>query len=92
LFSAARLNIRMRLYFQSVSLRLYESVVQIGPEPDLNNPGMKLQAKSEPQNRRISNIEFRRVESLRSVFFKIDRIHYSMLGVRCSMFISFSFD
>ena len=28
----------------------------------------------------------------RSVFFKIDRIHYSMLDVERSMFISFLFD
>jgi hypothetical protein len=39
---------------------------------------MKLhQVKSEPQNRRISNNECRRVGSLRSVIFhKIDRIPY----------------
>ena len=48
--------------------------------------------KSEPQNieQEISNDEGwnRCVRS----FFKIDRIHYSMLDVRCSMFISFLFD
>jgi hypothetical protein len=63
---------------------------------------MKLhQVKSEPQNRRISNIECRRVESLRSVFYKMDRstqklttggIHYSTFDVGRSMFISFFFD
>ncbi len=38
---------------------------------------MKLhEVKSEPQNRRMSNVECRRAESLRSVFSKIDRIHY----------------
>ena len=51
---------------------------------------MKLQVKSEPQNRRISNIECRRMESLRSVFYKIDRstqklttgrTHYSTFDV-----------
>jgi len=32
--------------------------------------------KSEPQNRRISNIEFRRVVALRAiVFLRIDKIH-----------------
>jgi hypothetical protein len=47
---------------------------------------MKLyEVKSEPQNRRISNIECRRVGSLRSVFYKIDRIHYSMFDVGRSM-------
>ena len=49
----------------------------------------------------MSNVECRRMESLRSVFYNIDRstqklttsrIHYSMLDVRCSMFISFLFD
>ena len=38
--------------------------------------------KSEPQNRRISNVECRSVESLRSVFIKMDRIH--LFDVRCS--------
>ena len=42
--------------------------------------------KNEPQNRRISNVECRRMESLRSVYLKIGRIHYSMLDVQCSMF------
>ena len=41
---------------------------------------------------RLSRFEFRRVDSLCSVFFQIDRIHYSMLDVQCSMFISFFFD
>ncbi len=47
---------------------------------------MKLhQVKSEPQNRRISNIECRRVGSLRSViFYKIDRIPY--FDIRYSLF------
>ena len=40
--------------------------------------------KSEPQNRRISNIECRRVVSLRSVFLKMDRIH--LFDVRCWTF------
>jgi hypothetical protein len=60
---------------------------------------MKLQVKSEPQNRRISNIECRRVGSLRSVFYKIDRstqklttggIHYSTFDVGRSMFDAYS--
>ena len=38
-------------------------------------------------NRRISNIECRSVESLRSVFFKTDRIH--LFDVRC-LSVSFS--
>jgi len=43
------------------------------------------QVKSEPQNRRISNIECRRVGSLRSViFYKIDRIPY--FDIRYSLF------
>ena len=36
-----------------------------------------------------SRIEFRRVDLFHSVFFLIDRIHYSMLDVQCSMFIFF---
>jgi hypothetical protein len=49
-------------------------------------PYMKLhQVKSEPQNRRISNIECRRVGSLRSViFYKTDRIPY--FDIRYSLF------
>ena len=40
----------------------------------LLTPYMKLhEVKSEPQNRRMSNVECRRAESLRSVFIKIDR-------------------
>ena len=51
---------------------------------------------------RITNIEFRRMESFREIFFKIDRIH--SFDVRCwtfdaysppledSMFISFFID
>ncbi len=37
---------------------------------------------------RTSNVQRRtsKEESLRSIFFKIDRIHYSMLDVQCSMF------
>ena len=56
------------------------------------------QVKSEPQNRRISNIECRRVGSLRSViFYKIDRIpyfdiRYSLFDIRYSLFQSFFFD
>ncbi len=41
-------------------------------------------------NRRISNIEG--WDRFAQPFFKIDRIHYSMLDVGRSMFISFSFD
>ena len=58
-------------------------------------PYMKLpKLNSEPQNRRISNIECRRVESLCSVFFKIGRIHYfdirhSLFDIRYSLFQSF---
>ena len=50
---------------------------------------------SEPQNRRISNHgisnnEFRRMGSLREIFFKTDRMH--SFDVRCSTFISFFLD
>ena len=48
-----------------------------------NVDGRNIQ-KREPQNRRISNIECRRVVSLRSVFFKMDRIH--LFDVRCWTF------
>ena len=41
---------------------------------------------SEPQNIEYRTAECRRVESLCSVFFKIDRIHYSMFDVGRSMF------
>jgi hypothetical protein len=60
----------------------------------LHRPLMK-QVKSEPQNRRISNVECRRMESLRSVFYKLDRstqklttggIHYSTFDVERSVF------
>jgi hypothetical protein len=44
-------------------------------------PCMNHELNSEPQNRRISNIECRRVVSLRSVFYKIERIHYSTFDV-----------
>jgi hypothetical protein len=39
---------------------------------------------------RIANNEFRRMESLREIFFKIGRIH--SFDVRCLMFVSFFFD
>jgi hypothetical protein len=52
---------------------------------------MKLrQVKSGPQNRRISNIECRRVGSLRSViFYKIDRIplNYLFIGYNSEKFM-----
>ena len=46
---------------------------------------MKLhEFKSEPQNIEYRTAECRSVESLRSVFFKIDRIHY--FDIRHSLF------
>ncbi len=47
---------------------------------------MKHEVKSEPQNIEYRTAEFRSVESLRSVFYKKDRIHYSMFDVGRSMF------
>ncbi|CAB1080592.1 hypothetical protein D1AOALGA4SA_8272 [Olavius algarvensis Delta 1 endosymbiont] len=50
--------------------------------------------KSEPQNIEYRTAECRRVESLRSAFFKIDRIHYfdirhSLFDIRYSLLKSF---
>ncbi len=52
---------------------------------------------SEPQNIEYRTAECRRVESLRSVFFKIDRIpyfdiRYSLFDIRYSLFQSFFSD
>jgi hypothetical protein len=52
---------------------------------------------SEPQNFEYRTAEFRRVESLYSVFFKIDRIYYfdirhSLFDIRYSLLQSFFFD
>jgi hypothetical protein len=54
---------------------------------DPHNPQMKLhEVKSEPQNRRMSNVECRRAESLRSVFFKIDRSTQKLTAGRIHYF------
>jgi hypothetical protein len=106
-----QLILSKKLKRQNTLIRCYSLSVR------RSTPRMKLQVKSEPQNRRtaaydelrprgISNIEYRisnpppadkcrRVESLRSVFYKMDRstqklttggIHYSMFDVGRSMF------
>jgi hypothetical protein len=48
---------------------------------------------SKQVERRTFNIERPMLNRFaQSFLYKIDRMHYSMLDVRCSMFISFSFD
>jgi len=53
--------------------------------------------KSEPQNIEYRTAECRSMESLRSIFFKTDRIHYfdirhSLFDIRYPLFQSFFFD
>jgi hypothetical protein len=80
---AARGGARMKLHIVGTDNRLnVEHRTSNIERPILKALRFIYFTTSEPQN-----IECRRVESLFSVFFKIDRIHYSMLGVRCSMFI-----
>jgi hypothetical protein len=87
----------IRLGARGQRRRLYETTPKWHGFLIINLAALATGRNSEPQNIEYRTAEFRRMESLCSGFFKIDRIHYfdirhSLFDIRYSLFQSFFFD